>query len=596
MRSRVNGVNDQTIIAYDSLNHRHWRIRHDSTANMVNFETSADGTVWITRKTATPGFALTSLRIYLVAGAYGTGNGAPGAARYDNLKLLSSSGGPSAITVPNSGFETPSLGFGNFQYGPTGGSWNFINGAGISAGGSGFAGGSFVPEGSQVAFIQSNGEFSQSLSGFQANTNYVVTFFAAQRTNCCNADGQQFAVYRDGTLLGTFNPPLNGVYVEYSTAAFTTTTGSHTLKFVGLNPGGQAGFIDHVRLTGSPVVGNGVQWLVSDHLGTPRMILDESGSLGGVKRHDYLPFGEDLFGGTPSNPGLGGRLTDHGYTMGDSVRQQYTSKERDLETSLDYFGARYYSAKQGRFTSVDPLMASAIAVEPQSWNRYAFVSNNPLRFVDDDGQIKRDQNGNIIFDPVGQPVVTIHPSGTLNTYQFGYIYADNGDRIEALQNLSNDTRFDTDCHGLSFADGLYWINDNQVQTLLTGDGYQRVHEPQVGDIVVYTVNGEVRHSTTVVGIENGQVTVAGLGGLEPASSTTTVQAAWPTGRPTYYRRTNDDRTPAERQGQAERVRTHNKANARIGIEIERQIGPPPPPPPPAPRPKKGKKGANEDQS
>lgn len=135
-----------------------------------------------------------------------------------------------------------------------------------------------------------------------------------------------------------------------------------------------------------------------------------------------------------------------------------------------------------------------------------------------------------------------------------------------------------------------------MQTLLTGDGYERQNEPQVGDVVVYRMNGQVKHSTTVVGTENGQVTVAGLGGLEPASSTTAVQAAWPTGTPTYYRRTNDNRTPAERQRQAERVRTHNKATARIGIEIERQIGPPPPPPQPASRPKKGKKGANEDQT
>ena len=396
MRSRVNGVNDQTSILYDSVAHRHWRIRHDATANTVNFETSADSTVWLTRKTVTPGFALTALRIYLVAGAWGTGNGAPGTAKYDNVKLLSSSAGPSSITIPNSGFETPSLGFGNFQYGPTGGSWSFINGAGISAGGSGFTGGPF-PQGTQGAFIQSNGEFSQSLSGFQANTSYVVTFFAAQRTNCCNPGGQQFAVYLDGTLLGTFNPPLNGVYLEYSTAAFTTASGSHTLKFVGLNPGGQAGFIDHVRINGSPLIGNGVQWLVSDHLGTPRMVIDQTGTLANIKRHDYLPFGEEIFAGS------GGRTAENGYASGDGVRQQFTQKERDTETGLDYFLARYYSSTQGRFTSPDEFTGGpdelydfteaasenptlyADLTNPQSLNKYQYTYNNPLNMVDPDG-------------------------------------------------------------------------------------------------------------------------------------------------------------------------------------------------------------------
>lgn len=37
-----------------------------------------------------------------------------------------------------------------------------------------------------------------------------------------------------------------------------------------------------------------VQWLVSDHLGTPRMTVDKTGALAGVKRHDYMPFGEEL--------------------------------------------------------------------------------------------------------------------------------------------------------------------------------------------------------------------------------------------------------------------------------------------------------------
>ena len=53
---------------------------------------------------------------------------------------------------------------------------------------------------------------------------------------------------------------------------------------------------------------------------------------------------------------------------------------------LDYFGARYFSGAQGRFTSPDPLKASGNLKNPQSWNRYAYVFNNPLRNVDPNGQ------------------------------------------------------------------------------------------------------------------------------------------------------------------------------------------------------------------
>ena len=65
---------------------------------------------------------------------------------------------------------------------------------------------------------------------------------------------------------------------------------------------------------------------------------------------------------------------------------QFTGKERDSETGLDYFGARYYGSNMGRFTSPDPKPSSARIWDPQSWNRYTYVRNNPLMLVDPDGR------------------------------------------------------------------------------------------------------------------------------------------------------------------------------------------------------------------
>jgi RHS repeat-associated protein len=62
-----------------------------------------------------------------------------------------------------------------------------------------------------------------------------------------------------------------------------------------------------------------------------------------------------------------------------------TQQERDVETGLDYFEARYYASTQGRFISVDPLGSSAIVSDPQSFNRYTYVLNNPLKYIDPDG-------------------------------------------------------------------------------------------------------------------------------------------------------------------------------------------------------------------
>jgi len=75
-----------------------------------------------------------------------------------------------------------------------------------------------------------------------------------------------------------------------------------------------------------------------------------------------------------------------------------TQKERDIETGLDYFGARYYGSTQGRFTSVDPLLESAEATMPQSWNRYSYVLNNPLAYTDPSGEIwVRSGSGDIVW-------------------------------------------------------------------------------------------------------------------------------------------------------------------------------------------------------
>jgi RHS repeat-associated protein len=112
------------------------------------------------------------------------------------------------------------------------------------------------------------------------------------------------------------------------------------------------------------------------------MVVDRSGSLGGVRRHDFLPFGEELVAG------VGIRSAALGYGV-DSTRQKFTGKERDNETSLDYFLARYYSSTQGRFTSPDVPFADQSEEDPQSWNLYVYVGNNPLTYIDPFGMWKR---------------------------------------------------------------------------------------------------------------------------------------------------------------------------------------------------------------
>jgi len=146
----------------------------------------------------------------------------------------------------------------------------------------------------------------------------------------------------------------------------------------------------------SPPTSGGTTYLTGDTLGTPRVITGSNQEL--KTRHDYLPFGEELFAGS------GGRTSGHGYSS-DKIRQKFTSKERDNETGQDYFINRYYSPQHGRFTSVDPYnivrevqitakqdgakasdQLNSYINAPQEWNRYSYTLGNPLKYVDPTGE------------------------------------------------------------------------------------------------------------------------------------------------------------------------------------------------------------------
>ncbi|HYR76176.1 MAG TPA: RHS repeat-associated core domain-containing protein [Pyrinomonadaceae bacterium] len=133
-----------------------------------------------------------------------------------------------------------------------------------------------------------------------------------------------------------------------------------------------------ITIEPTAVNSNGTQYSTSDHLGSPRVVTNASAGV--VSRHHYMPFGEEL------GASVGGRTTGMGFSNGgDNNRKKFTSYERDNETMLDFAQARYYSSTQGRFTSADRLTGSMRLVDPQSFNRYAYVSNNPLNFTDPTG-------------------------------------------------------------------------------------------------------------------------------------------------------------------------------------------------------------------
>jgi RHS repeat-associated protein len=121
----------------------------------------------------------------------------------------------------------------------------------------------------------------------------------------------------------------------------------------------------------------GLHYQISDWLGNRRV---QTNSTGAVElTWQNLPFGEL----TPSS------------TLG-ATEHHFTGKERDAESGNDYFGARYYSSAVGRWTSPDPSPNGVSFGNPQSWNLYAYVLNNPLRLIDNNGMWATDVHAQIV--------------------------------------------------------------------------------------------------------------------------------------------------------------------------------------------------------
>jgi RHS repeat-associated protein len=120
------------------------------------------------------------------------------------------------------------------------------------------------------------------------------------------------------------------------------------------------GIDDHLRQTNATT---GISYFLTDHLGTTSALADLSGNL--LEQFTYDSFGNNV---------------------GSSrTRYSYTGRERDPDTGLLYYRARFYDPQTGRFISEDPIAFEA------GYNWYQYVENNPISFSDPLGLSKHDR-------------------------------------------------------------------------------------------------------------------------------------------------------------------------------------------------------------
>jgi RHS repeat-associated protein len=120
-----------------------------------------------------------------------------------------------------------------------------------------------------------------------------------------------------------------------------------------------------MRVAGaSDPAGNGVFYLLKDHLGSTNLIVDSSGSLVGETR--YKAWGETR------------------YASGDSITNfGYTGQRQESDLGFYYYKARWYDPALGRFLQADTIVPEP--GNPMALDRYGYGGNNPIRFIDPTG-------------------------------------------------------------------------------------------------------------------------------------------------------------------------------------------------------------------
>jgi RHS repeat-associated protein len=272
-------------------------------------------------------------------------------------------------------------------------------------------------------------------------------------------DAEDRVTQVDSGLTASYTYDASGRRVQKISGGVTTgylydTSGNVVTEFQGDNAAWELGYVYPNGGLLAEYENSETVFPFKDHLGSARLLTDMSFQTSGApcESIDYLPFGEQAIASGTCD-------TSH----------RFTGKERDSESGLDDFGSRYYASTLGRFMTTDPVVVTPERLKnPQQLNLYAYVANNPLRFI----------------DPTGQ-VLTAAGNQQVDHYDLCSIYggSDCDNRLKINEKDGNIT-FDTTGLDLGKNEGAVLLNDlvtskntyefSEGPTVQTANGPQKV--------------------------------------------------------------------------------------------------------------------------
>jgi RHS repeat-associated protein/uncharacterized repeat protein (TIGR01451 family) len=252
-----------------------------------------------------------------------------------------------------------------------------------------------------------NGNMTQRVEG---GLTYTQTYDVENRLASVTVSGQttQFIYDGDGNLVKKLKPDGSRTIYVAGVYEVDKNSGGTVTRSVTYYPAGGAMRID-----------SSVYYIAKDLISSASMVMNSTGTVSGEQR--YYPFGETRFSS-------GSMLTD----------RLFTGQREITGLGIYNYQARYYSPKLGRFIQADAFVPNA--ADPQSWNRYSYVINNPVRFSDPSGNRCVPEDECKGYTPTGKVIPTKPPTpkflllpvsssklqgvqwfgGTWNAYQLKY--------------------------------------------------------------------------------------------------------------------------------------------------------------------------------
>ncbi len=179
-----------------------------------------------------------------------------------------------------------------------------------------------------------------------------------------------FNIYGNG-LIGKLEPAIRTTTIQNQTINGQTITAKDSVIIL---PESNVEGESTVQADQAQLAEDKRYYFLPDHLGSTRVVLKEDGNI--EVTYDYFPHGKIS------------RSTE----SANSPKEKYTGKQHDDESSLDYFGARYYNADVVRWITKDPLAEKYPDLSP-----YVYSLNNPVSYKDPDGRFVVNANGTAVY-------------------------------------------------------------------------------------------------------------------------------------------------------------------------------------------------------